>query len=744
MATLETVKAKWRLTFARGANLTSLREGVRYNGTQSPCLVGYRSVCWKIFLLFGNRSASEWSRILNSGRSSYAQHREKLLQFIEHPESLSASEVDPLSEDPKSPWNTTREDQAIREEIEQDVRRLPDVSFYHEPRTQKMVADILFMYCKLNPSKGGYRQGMHELVAPIILVLSQDAVDISAITATAPTDVTMLDILNEKFIEPDAYALFFRIMKRAGSFYEVSTPEPALVAMTAGASKTSLPDTLKTPPETASVSPIIARSSYIHDVCLRKVDPELARHFKNIEILPQIFLIRWIRLLFSREFPLHEVLIFWDTLFAVDPDFELIDLICVAMILRIRWQLVDADLSTCLQLLLKYPAPSLRDGPHTFIDDASYLQFHLDPSGGAHIIERYSGRLPSSRPQSSASQTPMSPPSFGGLSFKGRSLGRSPLASPSRFINQSGGMEAILQGAAKGVLERSEKLGINRAVRDAMGEFKKNVQQLQEAAARSSPMIRPEASISSLERRNAQLAHLVNDVLVSLQDLSASGMEDRLRSIDVVELLTAKLQFVKLSLEDTTIQVPTTSSSTSLTTSALEVSLAIDRDVTGSKGKKPVSIEMSGPEKKSDEPFTNSQPETETLTRAEAVTAEIKTTPRSPKAPIPLRSTISQSSLAWMLEPSDTPSASPLSSTPQPVKSPRPTGSKGSGESSRERNAFLFGDTSSSSGSKKEVAEQKEGRSSELFGLEPVSRPRSKVKTKTASKAELLDDVLGL
>lgn len=46
---------------------------------------------------------------------------------------------------------------------------------------------------------------------------------------------------------------------------------------------------------------------------------------------------RWIRLLLGREFPFEQLLELWDALFAVDPTLDLIDLICVAMLIRIRW-----------------------------------------------------------------------------------------------------------------------------------------------------------------------------------------------------------------------------------------------------------------------------------------------------------------------------------------------------------------------------------------------------------------------
>lgn len=50
-----------------------------------------------------------------------------------------------------------------------------------------------------------------------------------------------------------------------------------------------------------------------------------------------MFRSRWVRLLFSREFPFDKVLVMWDTMFSIDPKFELMDLICTAMLVRIRW-----------------------------------------------------------------------------------------------------------------------------------------------------------------------------------------------------------------------------------------------------------------------------------------------------------------------------------------------------------------------------------------------------------------------
>jgi hypothetical protein len=44
--------------------------------------------------------------------------------------------------------------------------------------TQQRMTDILFVYCKIH-HEISYRQGMHELLAPILLVVDEESVDIT-------------------------------------------------------------------------------------------------------------------------------------------------------------------------------------------------------------------------------------------------------------------------------------------------------------------------------------------------------------------------------------------------------------------------------------------------------------------------------------------------------------------------------------------------------------------------------------
>lgn len=192
----------------------------------------------------------------------------------------------------QSPWSNLRSDEAIRAEIEQDVRRLPDEATYHSPRVQRLILDVLFVYCRLNPAVGGYRQGMHELLAPIVRVVSLDAVDRTLLEADPTLDSRMLDVLDDRFVEHDVFALFAKLMDRASAFYEVADP-PAPAHPAVRGSHSALEthrQQQQRQHDAGAQSRIVERSRVIHETCLAAVDPELAQHLKAIEILPQIFL----------------------------------------------------------------------------------------------------------------------------------------------------------------------------------------------------------------------------------------------------------------------------------------------------------------------------------------------------------------------------------------------------------------------------------------------------------------------
>jgi len=99
----------------------------------------------------------------------------------------------------------------------------------------------------------------------------------------------------------------------------------------------------------------VSKCRRILHIYLRTRDPELHSHLDALKIEPQVFLLRWVRLLLGREFHLEDILILWDAIFSHNPDLSLVDYMCVAMLMYIRSQLLERDYSGCLMRLFKYP-----------------------------------------------------------------------------------------------------------------------------------------------------------------------------------------------------------------------------------------------------------------------------------------------------------------------------------------------------------------------------------------------------
>ncbi|KAJ0317253.1 hypothetical protein COL5a_011230 [Colletotrichum fioriniae] len=364
----------------------------------------------------------------------------------------------------------------------------------------------------------------------------------------------------------------------------------------------------------------------------------------------------------------------------------------------------------------------------------------------------YTGKMPSTT-QSASSSRPTTPMGQAFSSFRNRTKGgQSPIPSASRFIQQQGGVEALFQGAAKSVLERGEKLGINQAVRDAMGDIKRNMQGLNEV--RYPPRMARHLlgddsaaqAIAAIEQRNKLLANMLDETVTSLRSLATTNLEDKVKTLELVEVAAAKVQFVKVYLEDPTIEVPNLEGFTSpppeeANTEALMEIDAKDSAVLGAavaaesvagvistlsldeheKTKSPTS-KTAIPDVMD---ITQEAPANKPAEHPSALVSSPKAdAPRvkpleRPQPPIPTRSTLAQSSFSWMLEPDQS------AQSASPPKLPKSSSGgahrkKPSGNISRERNAFLFGEI---------VADSEDQtmpiKSDDIFGLQPMDKPKS-------------------
>lgn len=122
--------------------------------------------------------------------------------------------------------------------------------------------------------------------------------------------------------------------------------------------------------------PILTSCKKIQGEIIRALDPELFRHLDKLGLEPQLYGIRWLRLLFSREYEIDELLILWDGIFSHDSNLSLVEWVASAMLivlrkdcnlllllhksdLRLTWLLVlEEDYTGCLVKLMRFPSLS--------------------------------------------------------------------------------------------------------------------------------------------------------------------------------------------------------------------------------------------------------------------------------------------------------------------------------------------------------------------------------------------------
>uniref|UniRef100_A0A8C3TCB1 TBC1 domain family member 5 n=1 Tax=Chelydra serpentina TaxID=8475 RepID=A0A8C3TCB1_CHESE len=310
----------------------------------------FRSVCWKLFLNVLPQDRSQWINKTSKLRTWYNKIKEI---HITNPRKAGQQDLvinNPLSQDEGSLWNKFFQDKELRAMIEQDVTRtFPEMQYFQQECVRKILTDVLFCYARENEQLL-YKQGMHELLAPIIFILHCDHQAFLHASEAAQPSEEMKALLNPEYLEHDAYAMFTHLMKTAEhwfSTFEHDSQKEKDAMMT--------PIPFARPQDLGPSIAIVTKVNQIQDHLLKKHDIELYMHLNRLEIAPQIYGLRWVRLLFGREFPLQDLLVVWDALFADSITLDLVDYIFVAMLLYIRDALISSNYQTCLGLLMHYP-----------------------------------------------------------------------------------------------------------------------------------------------------------------------------------------------------------------------------------------------------------------------------------------------------------------------------------------------------------------------------------------------------
>ncbi|XP_069504994.1 TBC1 domain family member 5 isoform X2 [Ambystoma mexicanum] len=311
----------------------------------------FRSVCWKLFLNVLPQDRRQWISKTAALRTWYKRIKEI---HITNPRKAAGQQDlminNPLSQDEGSLWNRFFQDKELRAMIEQDVTRtFPEMQYFQQEDVRKILTDVLFCFARENEQLL-YKQGMHELLAPILFILHCDHQAFQHASESASPSEVMETLLDPQYLEHDAYAVFSKLMETAEPWFssfehELQKDKDGLISTAPFARPQDLGPSIA----------IVTKVNYIQDQLLKKHDIELYMHLNRLEIAPQIYGLRWVRLLFGREFPLQDLLVVWDALFADGSSLHLVDYIFVAMLLYIRDALISSNYQTCLGLLMHYP-----------------------------------------------------------------------------------------------------------------------------------------------------------------------------------------------------------------------------------------------------------------------------------------------------------------------------------------------------------------------------------------------------
>ncbi|CAL9694237.1 unnamed protein product [Knipowitschia caucasica] len=348
-STFQSYRREWDDLFVNSNYLARIRRAGLSGHLRSS---RFRSVCWKLYLEALPEDKSQW---INKTKELRAQYEKIKDTHITNPRKAAGQQDlvvnNPLSQDEGSLWNKFFQDKELKAMIKQDVlRTFPEIRYFQDEDLRTKLTDILFCYARENEQLL-YKQGMHELLAPIVFVLHCDHQAFQHASETAQPSEDMKCLLNPDFLEHDAYSLFSQLMETAEPWFSSFERQ---VRKGKEEMLTSIP--FARPQDSGPSVAIVTKVNRIQDQLVKKHDVELHMHLNRLEIAPQIYGIRWVRLLFGREFPLQDLLVVWDALFADSITLDLVDYIFVAMLLYIRDALIASNFQTCLGLLMHYPS----------------------------------------------------------------------------------------------------------------------------------------------------------------------------------------------------------------------------------------------------------------------------------------------------------------------------------------------------------------------------------------------------
>ncbi len=326
-----------------------------------------RHLIWNLYL-----NKEEFTNI-KTIKDYFYKRKEKFENFEKKIKSVKVKNFsgDPLGNNENSEWKVFFEETEVKKILNLDIiRTFPDKNLFKEKYILNILTNTLVMW-SLDNSKLSYRQGMNEICAIIIISLypyynikeKYNFIDENKLNELLENpEKNYKELYNYNYnnitFEFDIYELFFLLMKNGvKTLYETIESKDQDKYINPDAYKKYELFQFKVDNENEAetkTNKLIQRCDDIIKKKLKYIDGELYNHFVVIDLNCSIFLQKWLKCLFTREFKINEVILLWDCIIIFGNNLEFIDFITISILISMRKDLLKQNQDDCFQTIFNF------------------------------------------------------------------------------------------------------------------------------------------------------------------------------------------------------------------------------------------------------------------------------------------------------------------------------------------------------------------------------------------------------
>ena len=277
-----------------------------------------RDIIWLFFLgILPYNNPPIWKKIMTEQRCIYDSLKKRYItkeinEFIE-----TKKIKDKYSLYYKYKEILTKEDYSILDLIKVDVNRtFQKIELFHLEKIQKILINILFIFAKKN-EEIKYKQGMSELAAVFLYVLYKEQVLKPAFITGKEAFLYYFFHSNNEFLEHDTYLMFSNFMLKGFLTFFKYTDEIYRDAQLSELESEQKRLLTKNDILNSKDSELKKRIFLLYYDKLPILDKNLYI-FMSEKVDPEVFIIKWYICIFTREFPINQVVHLWDLILLYD------------------------------------------------------------------------------------------------------------------------------------------------------------------------------------------------------------------------------------------------------------------------------------------------------------------------------------------------------------------------------------------------------------------------------------------